>query len=94
MASVCALPCVARRLASVSWRPPSGGKRDRIELACTALAKQLGAERCQALQDSLREVAGDSVAGKSMLSIVQPGALPRARQKALLRVFRDLTATE
>ena len=56
----------------------------------TALAKQLGAERCQALQDSLRAIATDHVMGKSMLSIVQPGTLPVAKQKKLSKVLRDI----
>ena len=70
--------------------PAFRGKQDRVELACTALAKQLGAERCQALQDALHEVAGERVLGKSMLSIVQPGTLSPARQKKLARVLRDI----
>ncbi len=70
--------------------PAFKGKKDRMELACTALAKQLGAKRCQALQNSLREVAGDQVLGKSMLSVVQPGTLPMAKQKKLTKVLRDI----
>lgn len=71
--------------------PAFGNKQDRIELACTGLAKQIGSKRCQELQDRLREVAGDRVLGQSMLSIIQPGGLPPAQQKALVRVFKDLT---
>ena len=74
--------------------PAFRGKKDRIELACTGLARELGAKRCQTLQDSLREVAGDHVLGKSMLSVVQPGTLAKAQQKALLRLFRDLTKSK
>ena len=70
--------------------PAFRGKQDRIELACTALAKQLGAKQCQALQAALREVAGDHVLGKSMLSIVQPGTLPPAKQKKLAQVLLDI----
>ena len=65
------------------------GKKDRIELSCTPLAKKLGARRCATLQDDLRAAAGDHVLGKSMISIVQPGNLPPAKQKKLSKVLRD-----
>jgi hypothetical protein len=70
--------------------PAFRAKQDRLELACTALAKQIGDKRCDDLQDSLRQVAGDQVLGKSMLSIVQPGTLPLDKQKRLSMVLRDL----
>src|SRR5262245_43168781 len=37
--------------------PAFAGKRDRIELECTTLAKQLGDARCKALLTTLRQAA-------------------------------------
>ncbi len=70
--------------------PAFKGKRDRIELGCASLSKQIGETKCRRLQESLRNVAGDRVAGKSMISIIQPGELPTAKQKALTKVFTQL----
>ena len=70
--------------------PRFASKQDRIELACATLAKQIGADRCKKLLDSLRDVAGDRAAGNSMVSIIQPGLLPAVKQKALTRVFLEL----
>jgi hypothetical protein len=70
--------------------PAFAGKQDRIELACAGLAKQIGDARCKKLQDELRQAAGERVAGNTMISIIQPGALSPAQQKALTKVFVGL----
>lgn len=70
--------------------PAFGGKKDRIELACTTLAKQIGDARCEKLKKALRGAAGDSVAGTTMLSIIQPGLLSTKGQDALTEVFTGL----
>jgi hypothetical protein len=70
--------------------PAFAGKRDRIELACAGLAKQIGDSRCKKLQDALRKAAGESVAGNTMISIIQPGELTAAQQKALTKAFVGL----
>ena len=70
--------------------PQFAAKQDRIELACTTLTKQIGPARTAALENTLREAAGELVLGKTMISIVQPGTLPAASQKALSRAFLDL----
>ncbi len=70
--------------------PTYAAKKDRIELGCTALSKQIGESRCRALQQSLRETAGENVLGQSMISIVRPGELPAVKQKALTRLFCGL----
>ncbi len=70
--------------------PTFKAKADRIELSCAQLKKQLGASRCQELVDSLRMVAGDRVKGQSMISILNPGALPTPKRNALLKVFTEL----
>ena len=71
--------------------PAYAGKKDRIELGCSSLRKQLGASRCDELVAAIREAAGDRVAGASMISIIQPGDLPTAKKKALTRAFTALT---
>lgn len=70
--------------------PQFAGKQDRIELACTTLAKLLGPERAGELETALRAAAGDLVLGKTMISIVQPGSLAASKQKALTKAFLDL----
>lgn len=70
--------------------PQFAGKQDRIELACTMLAKQIGAKRFSELEKSLRGAAGDQVLGKTMISVVQPGTLPAGKQKSLTKGFVDL----
>ena len=70
--------------------PTFRGKGDRIELGCAQLKKQLGEAQCHRLVESLRRVAGDQVKGQSMISIMNPGMLPTAKQKALTKVFADL----
>ena len=70
--------------------PVYAAKKDRIELGCSALTKQIGEKRCAALQKSLRDAAGDHVLGKSMISIVRPGELSAAEQEKLTKVFCDL----
>ena len=67
-----------------------GGKKDRIELACTMLTKQIGDARCDKLKKALRGAAGDSVAGATMLSIIQPGLLSTKGHDALTEVFTGL----
>lgn len=70
--------------------PQFAGKQDRIELACTTLVKQIGPARHRQLEIALRAAAGEQVLGKTMLSIIQPGTLPAAKQKALIKGFVDL----
>ncbi len=70
--------------------PTFRAKTNRIELACAQLNKQLGEPSCNRLVESLRNVAGEAVKGKSMISITSPGTLPAAKQKALTKVFTDL----
>ena len=70
--------------------PAFKAKKDRIELTCASLRKQLGAERCDELVAALRKAAGDHVAGTSMISIIQPGDLSTAGKKALTRAFTAL----
>lgn len=70
--------------------PQFAGKKDRIELACTALAKQIGKDSMSKLDASLRDAAGEQVLGNTMISVILPGQLPAARQKALSKAFLDL----
>lgn len=70
--------------------PQFAGKKDRIELACVSLAKQLGADRIGKLEAALRAAGSDHVLGKTMISIVEPGSLPPASQRALIKAFLDL----
>jgi hypothetical protein len=70
--------------------PAFKGKKDRIELGCAQLKKQLGESQCSRLVESLRRAAGDSVKGQSMISIPNPGELPASKQKALMKTFTDL----
>ncbi len=67
--------------------PVFGGKKDRIELTCAELRKQLGDARCDNLITALRKAAGDQVAGTSMISVIQPGDLPTADRNALTLAF-------
>ncbi len=71
--------------------PAFGKKKDRLELTCASLGKQLGAGRCDDLVAAIRKAAGDRVAGTSMISIIQPGDLSTAGKKALTRAFTALT---
>ncbi len=70
--------------------PQFAGKQDRIELACTTLTKQIGPARAKKLESALRVAAGEQVLGKTMISIVEPGTLSPANQKALTKAFLDL----
>lgn len=70
--------------------PQFAGKQDRIELACTTLTKQIGPARASELDHALRSAAGEQVLGKTMISIVQPGTLPSAKQKALTQALLAL----
>lgn len=67
--------------------PAYAGKKDRIELSLTTLAKQMGDKHCQDLKSALQAAAGDHFKGTSMISIVDPGVLPVASRKALTSVF-------
>lgn len=70
--------------------PAFGGKKDRIELGCAALTKQIGESKCETLKKSLRKAAGDAVAGTSMISIIRPGSLPNRGQDAVTKVLSSL----
>ena len=70
--------------------PAYGAKKDRIEFSLTALAKQIGAPRCEALKAALQKAAGDHLKGASMVSIVEPGELPLASQKSLTSALSKL----
>ena len=70
--------------------PAYGAKKDRIELTCASLPKQLGAARCDELVAALRKAAGDRVAGTSMISIIQPGDLSAVgKREQLGTTIRD-----
>ena len=79
-----------KELAVCFLAPQFAGKRDRIELACASLAKQMNAGRLEALRNALRQSAAEHLLGTSMLSVVDPGALPPADQRALIDAFLDL----
>lgn len=70
--------------------PQFAGKKDRIELACTTLKKQIGPARASELDKALRAAAGEQVLGNTMISIVEPGTLSAPKQKALTKAFVDL----
>lgn len=70
--------------------PQFAGKKDRIELACTTLAKQLGKVRAKTLEEAIRAAAGELAMGNTMISVVLPGSLPAPRQRALTKAFIDL----
>lgn len=70
--------------------PQFAGKKDRIELACTTLSKQMGKRRMESLEKSMRLAADEHVLGKTMISIVEPGTLPAAKLKALRQAFVTL----
>ena len=70
--------------------PAYAGKKDRIELSLTNLAKQVGPARCEALNLALRAAAGEQFKGTSMVSILDPGELPPASRTALTTAFTAL----
>ena len=70
--------------------PAYGGKKDRIELSLTALAKQISTSRCEALKAALQKAAGDHLKGASMVSILEPGELSPAGQKSLTSALGKL----
>lgn len=70
--------------------PQFAGKKDRIELACTSLAKQIGKAGAKSLEDAIRAAAGELALGNTMISVVEPGSLPAPQQKALTKAFTDL----
>jgi hypothetical protein len=63
--------------------PAFAGKKDRIELCFTPLAKQIGKAPCKGLEADLRKAAGDRFRGSTMVSILEPGTLDVASQKAI-----------
>ena len=67
--------------------PQFAGKKDRIELACAKLVKQLGDERVKSLDEAIRKAAGELALGKTMLSVVQPSNLITAKQRSLTQAF-------
>ena len=70
--------------------PAYAAKKDRIELSLTALAKQIGNSRCEALKAALQKAAGDNFKGASMVSILEPGELSAAGQKSLTSTLGQL----
>ena len=70
--------------------PQFAGKKDRIELACASLSKQMGKDRLSSLEKSLRQAADEHVLGKTMISIVELGSLSASNQKALRQAFVTL----
>lgn len=70
--------------------PAYAGKKDRIELSFTNLAKQVGPARSEALKLALQAAAGDQFKGTSMVSILDPGGLPPANRTALTTALCDL----
>ena len=71
--------------------PSFAGKKDRIELSLTALAKQIGERRCQDLKRALSLAAGDHLLGATMVSLVDPGELSKAGQDAVKTAFAALS---
>ena len=67
--------------------PAYAKKRDRIELSCAPLKKQIGAAQCNEFIETIRAAAGEHVLGASMISVVEPGGLSTTRQHALTRAF-------
>jgi hypothetical protein len=67
--------------------PAYAGKKDRIELSFTNLAKQIGSDRSEALKAALAKTAGERFKGKSMVSIVDPGGLQSAGQTSLAKAL-------
>ena len=70
--------------------PAYASKKDRIELSLTALAKQVGAPRCETLKTALQKAAGDHFKGASMVSILEPGELAAKDQKSLTSALGKL----
>ncbi|MFZ1376208.1 MAG: hypothetical protein WAS25_06390 [Geothrix sp.] len=70
--------------------PAFAGKKDRIELSFTNLAKQVGPTRCETLKRALQAAAGDHFKGTSMVSILDPGDLPPASCTALTTALTAL----
>lgn len=79
-----------RDLAVCFLAPQFAGKKDRIELACATLAKNMEPRRLEQLQLALRSAAGKQVLGTSMISVVDPGLLQQEGQDALAKAFLDL----
>lgn len=77
-------PAAGKEIGICFLAPQYAGKKDRIELSLTALAKQVGDGRALKLKLALQKAAGDSFKGSSMVSIVEPGKLPAGAQAALV----------
>lgn len=82
--------CRAEEVSICFLAPQFGGKQDRIELACTALAKQVGETSVKRLQTALRAAAGDQVRGTTMVGVIQPGTLGAAQQAVLTKALTSL----
>lgn len=70
--------------------PQFAGKKDRIELACASLVKQIGDRRVKILENAIREAARQHALGKTMISVVRPGALSPIQQRALTKALADM----
>jgi len=79
-----------REIAVCFLAPQFAGKKDRIELACATLAKQMGSTQLDKLKAALRAAGSEHVLGTSMISVVEPGLLPPASQRAVAKAFLDL----
>jgi hypothetical protein len=84
------LPVEGRHTGICFLAPAYAGKKDRIELSLTTLARQIGAGRSQALEAALQRAAGDRLKGSSMISIADPGELTVSGRKALTGAFERL----
>lgn len=67
--------------------PAYAKKRDRIELSCAPLKKQIGATRCTEFVETIRTAAAEHVLGASMICIVGPGKLSTRKQHALTKAL-------
>ena len=67
--------------------PVYAKKRDRIELSCSPLKKQIGEAKCSKFVEKIRSAAGENVLGSSMISIVEPGKLSASEQNALTKAL-------
>ena len=83
-------PIGGREVGICFLAPAYASKKDRIELSLTALAKQIGAPRCEALKTALQKAAGDQMKGASMVSVLEPGGLSATGQKALTTALAKL----
>ena len=70
--------------------PAYAGKKNRIEVSLTVLAKQVGAARSKKLKAGLQEAASDNLKGTSMVSILDPGTLAASARKKLTTTLCEL----